>query len=129
MSSDQEIRRHAEALGSGSRERSSSLVKQFKLREIMKFMKDNPRVLYQTMQMLEQDQSTTTQSEAQFFSRRPRYTEKIIQQIYQGLPGLMHLQNQAVLAHHLTQPKAKKLRAPKKVVSKEGPKDRLYFSN
>jgi hypothetical protein len=81
MVSDQDIRRHAEALGSGSRERSSSLVKQYKLREIIKFMKNNPQVLYQTMQMLEQDQSASTQGETQFFSRRPRYTEKIIQQL------------------------------------------------
>ena len=43
-------------------------------------MKRNPIILYQVNQMIENDQTSTTntQSESQFFNRRPRYTEKII---------------------------------------------------
>jgi hypothetical protein len=43
--SDNEIREHARALGSGSRQRSNSLVKEFKWREVLKFMKYNPNVM------------------------------------------------------------------------------------
>jgi hypothetical protein len=59
MISDSDIRKHAEALGSGSRERSSSLVKQFKQREIVRFMKRNPIILHQIMQIVENDQAST----------------------------------------------------------------------
>ena len=88
--------------GSGSPGRRRRRVLEFKWHAVMKFMHKNPQVLLQMLSMYDigaeggQDQNPTLSSDGQFFSRRPRYTDKILQQIYHGLPGLIgHLHGSA----------------------------------
>ena len=58
-------------------------------------MKHNPQIMMQMLtmfdvkKMTENSLDTGFNNHYEFFNRRPRYTEKILAQIYRGLPGLM----------------------------------------
>ena len=45
--------------------------------------------MFDVKKMTENSLDSGPGDRAEFFNRRPRYTEKILAQIYRGLPGLM----------------------------------------
>ena len=51
-------------------------------------MQTNPHVLVQLLTLTEPDVPKPARAE-QFFNRRPRYTDKILQRMHQGLPGII----------------------------------------
>lgn len=72
-------------------ETSKERLQAYKWLEVMKFMQMNPHVLMQMLTIQERRHLRQQHEERlQFFSKRkPRYTDKILNQINQGLPGLI----------------------------------------
>ena len=55
----------------------------------MKFMESNPHVMMQLLTLVEPTIAPQSSRADKFFTRRPRYTDKILERMHKGLPGVI----------------------------------------
>lgn len=60
--------------------------------------------MFDMQKMTESSIEAAPSTNGEFFNRRPRYTEKILAQIYRGLPGLMGHLNMSTDDHRTIDP-------------------------